>query len=160
MRYFALTLAALFFALGGAASVQECPQGLAGMPNCVPPDHPGRQSGLHAAPAPAAAWEDRWGAIAMGKSGAGFSAIEGAESKRSASRGALAACRQKGASECKLIVEYSNQCTALAWGRTYWVTWRALTASEAEKKATNASSKEDDDCRVMYSACSMPQRVR
>lgn len=149
----------LFLSHVDAVAAQQCPQGLAGMPNCIPPDHPARQHGSRGVPS-GAVWEERWGAIAMGKNGSGFTARESAVTKRAATRGALDGCRQKGGDECKVIVHYSNQCAALVWGVAYWVTWRAPTVQEASTEGMKACSKETDDCRVMYSACSLPERIR
>lgn len=158
MRVALLLSAVGMMSFAGVVAAQRCPQGLAGMPDCVPPSHPARQGATGGRPV--AVWVDRWGAMAMGKNGSGFSSSEQAVSKRAAMADALNACRVKGGKDCKVIVHYSNQCAALAWGTSYWVTWRAPTIEEASVEGIRACAKETDDCRIMYAACSLPQRVR
>ncbi|MEA5124575.1 DUF4189 domain-containing protein [Xanthomonas floridensis] len=112
-------------------------------------------------PQPTGHWEKRWGAIALedGEGGAvGVSA--GKKSRRDAVGEAVNLCEKTGVS-CKTFV-YFNQCAALAWpgrpehGRIIRQGAEKLQQAEslALEKCNNGG---DNDCKIVYSACSYPE---
>lgn len=104
-------------------------------------------------------WEDRWGAIATANGAFGVSVSK--RSKEPAAQEALAECRRNAGKEvCKLKPPYYNQCAALAWGDTTNIVARGPEIYEVEKRAVDLCSKETRNCRIYYSACSLPVRVR
>ena len=139
---------------------QSCPHGYmplggqgAGWTGCAPinasnidPPDPGPQ------------WASRWGAVAT--SADGFGASQDQRSKREAKKAALKSCKENGASKCKVVQYFLNQCAALAWGETFGTNYRAGTKEDAEKMALERCSSRTGDCRIFFSGCSYPQRVQ
>lgn len=104
-------------------------------------------------------WEDRWGAIATANGAFGVSVSK--RSKEQAAQEALAECKRNAGKEaCKLKPPYYNQCAALAWGNTTNIVARGPDLHEVEQRAADLCSKETKNCRIYYSACSLPVRVR
>lgn len=104
-------------------------------------------------------WEDRWGAIATANGAFGVSVSK--KNKEQAAQGALTECRRNAGKEaCKLKPPYYNQCAALAWGDTTNIVARGPDLHEVEQRAVDLCSKETRNCRIYYSACSLPVRVR
>lgn len=148
-------------ALSGTTGAQQCPAGLAGMPNCLPPDHPASpHAGRGSRPRGAALWEDRAAAVAMGKSASGFTATAPMQSKRLAERAAMAGCKEKGGQGCKVVLSYINSCAALVWGLDYRSGAYGRTVEEAAGIASRECAAKTEDCQVFFSACSLPVRVR
>lgn len=105
-------------------------------------------------------WAMRWGAIAYG--GGGFGAAKEMNTQAKAKKAALAACRDSGGGNaCKVALSYTNQCAAYAIGDDYSVGLaRSPIAEEAESIALATCAESTTNCRVTYSACSLPVRVR
>lgn len=135
---------------------------------------PGGQSmrGEPSSPKPTGKWETRWGAIAQDTfpiPGAMLSigVSESKPSRREAASFALSQCEEAGGRRCKLLMEYHNQCVALAGpiiseykakgGATY--SSRAPTESEAKSSAIDGCEKlgQTQRCDVIYAACSMSE---
>lgn len=158
------SVATLALVLLGSASAaaQQCPAGLAGMPNCLPPDHPSspHADGGRRPNVSGAVWADRASAVAMGASASGFTATPPMESKRAAERAALAECKSKGGTGCKVVMSYINSCAALVWGLEYRTGAYGATVQEAAAIATQRCAQKTEDCQVFYSACSLPERIR
>jgi hypothetical protein len=164
---------AKIYAFGGvllmfSALVFACPPGYyptgsdaAGWHGCAPMDGGiSNESAEDSAPQEAQEeWEDRWGAIATANGAFGYSASK--KSKEAAAQEALAECRRNAGKEaCKLKPPYYNQCAALAWGDTTNIVARGPELAEVEQRAVALCSKETRNCRIYYSACSLPVRVR
>lgn len=145
-----------------------------GVGGCAP--IPGGQgTAVPAAPAPVATgeWVTRWGAIAQGAAGKSGvpTAIGVSESKNSkalAVSAALASCAEAGGASCRVLIDYHNQCVALAGpgikeyrenggGETY--SFRAPTQREAQLKALQGCRDQGRGltCELVYSACSMSE---
>lgn len=138
----------------------QCAPGLAG---CPPPDAPGWGAG--SAPAdepstqPQAAWEDRWGAIVIdSQTGKGEGSVTGYGTKSAAIDAAMKECTSHGAPYCTLQLAYHNQCAAVAWGIKRFASAGAPTESLARSDAIRGCG--ETTCKIVYSACSLAERVR
>ncbi|SFS16804.1 protein of unknown function [Dyella sp. OK004] len=108
--------------------------------------------------APAIRWVSRWGAIAichrLGHSGSTVNQ----KSKRDAKRVALQNCNTDGATDCEVALAYHDQCAALAWGGGFSVAAGAATIEEAAALAMR--SCDTQGCEIVYSECSLPERIQ
>ncbi|WP_158879976.1 DUF4189 domain-containing protein [Rhodanobacter sp. L36] len=105
-------------------------------------------------------WATRWGAIATDADKAILSGITDRSSKEAAQQAALTDCRNKGGTQCKLQIAYDNQCAVMILGDKAFNVANAATVGEATKLGTQQCNKESPNCRVYYSACSLPQRIQ
>ncbi|WP_460831854.1 DUF4189 domain-containing protein [Lysobacter humi (ex Lee et al. 2017)] len=145
----------------GQAFAQQCPTGLAGQPNCLPPDHPSSPYRRSVQPLrPSAQWESRYAAVAMGKAASGFTAVGPLASQRKAEKDAVRGCRARGGDDCKLVFSFGNQCGVIVWGRTVRTLATAATVAEAAEKARRECSADTQDCEVFFADCVEPVRVR
>lgn len=126
---------------------------------CIPPNAPGmpgyqnRQQQLIRP-----IWQDRWGAIAIDLNTLDAGTMDGRHSKSEAERYAMASCMSGGSKNCKIVLTFFNQCAALAVGER--ISWsKAPTKDKAEKSAREGCGNADQ-CRVVYSACNYPVRIR
>lgn len=155
----------LFSALVPGIVHAQCAPGIpsAGNPGCIPPNQSNspyyQDRGLAPASAePAARWSDRWGSIAMDESGAAGT-IEDQPSEPAAKLQALTQCKANGGQSCEIVLSFHNQCAAVAQlpsgGRVY------ATGAPTPEKAEEASLSRcgQGSCRIVYSRCSMPERV-
>lgn len=69
---------------------------------------------------------------------------------------ALDDCKSKGGTNCTVAISYGNGCVAMVFGDSLLTTGSGGTKEEAENKATHSCSSGDTNCRVYYSACSLP----
>lgn len=139
-----------YFPIGG---------GNAGWQGCAPMDS-GSTNTQITPPDPGPYWQTRWGAIAADGSTGTFGVSNDVASKRVAEKNAKAMCKSKGGRKCKLQSTFYNQCGALAWGDTHYSSFRAPDIDDAKKSAVEHCEKTTTNCRVYYSACSYPVRVR
>lgn len=153
--------------LSGPAWAQGCPAGIpsAGNPACIPPDRENSpyyqgHGGSNRSAAPRAIWADRWGAIAFDNTNGGVGMAASMSSKRKAEKAAMAQCRAKGGQGCWIELAYHNQCAAIAWGSRYATTASAATAGQASTRAIETCSQKTDSCKVVYSDCSIPERIQ
>lgn len=109
---------------------------------------------------PGPQWAVQWGAIAYG--GGGFGAAKQMSSVGEAKNSALRACRDSGAGgHCKVGLAYSDQCVAYATGDDYSVgIARSPMPEEAYSMAMASCAESTTNCKVTYSACSLPVRIR
>jgi hypothetical protein len=155
----------------GLPATAQCPAGIpaGNNPLCIPPDNsnspyyqPG--SGEPNTPnVPTAKWAHRWGAIAMdtARNSVGIGVAEMMSSERKAKAAALHDCRSKGGRQCELQLTYHDQCGVLVWAAVGHNTMRAGTIEEATKMALDKCARDGlKDCKVYYSSCSYPVRVR
>lgn len=138
----------------------QCAPGVAG---CPPPDAPGWGAGAtpagDASTQPRAVWADRWGAIVLDtQTGKGQRSVTGYGSRSTAIDAAMKECTSRGAPNCELQLAYHNQCAAVAWGTGRHAT--AGTPSESLAKSDAIKGCGVSTCKIVYSACSLPQRVR
>lgn len=107
-------------------------------------------------------WVSRWGAIAIGStlSGGGVGTSTDMASRRKAESQAIKECRRTGGgSECE-VFSYHDQCAVVAWGEASYVVQSAESIKVASEVALDRCRAKTGDCRVFYSACSLPQRKR
>ncbi|MBH1658692.1 DUF4189 domain-containing protein, partial [Stenotrophomonas maltophilia] len=86
----------------------------------------------------------------------------GKRKKRDAASESLANCAQRGATDCRVVLEFNNQCAAFVspsdarfGGSTFA---RAASVDAASKMAVDACLKQGSDgCKVIYSGCTEPE---
>lgn len=106
-------------------------------------------------------WATRWGAIAVDPSSGVMGAVDSRDSKRAASKDAIAECKARGGNKCKVRLSYHNQCAATVQGRTGANDAGAASVERAVEIGMElCRARGDTDCHVYYQACSMPVRVR
>lgn len=153
------------FASGLAYAEQGCPAGLiptgqAPGPICVPMPGYGIGGASPVQQQPRGPrWSDRYGAIAADYAHGKFGTASNMSSNRKAVDSALAERRAKGgvAEECKKgLHSWANGCGAVVWGDQYAVTRSAASEEQASAAALKECGENTSDCRVYYSACSLP----
>lgn len=109
-------------------------------------------------------WENRWGAISIGSTatGGGVGMSVGRKSERQARNVAIKQCESTGGGPvCRSrVFAYHNQCVALSWGNKSYVVVSAATMNEATREATRDCNARTEGCRIYYTACSYPVRIR
>ncbi|TPG11785.1 DUF4189 domain-containing protein [Rhodanobacter glycinis] len=107
-------------------------------------------------------WVTRWGAIATDAIKGIVGAVTGLSSKNEAQQAAMADCRAKGGSLCKLEIAYDNECVTLAADSMGYSINTGNTVDAANQLAMKTCSAigEHLDCHVYYSACSLPVRIQ
>ena len=152
----------LFASCGMVWSQTACPNGVApGSSQCGPsPSYHGVTPTPSVPQYSQVRWADRWGAIAIDNTNSGVGAVTGMSSRRKAEKSAMKQCRAKGGGGCRVEVVYDNQCGAIAWGESYYVASNSSTIPEASERALRECSRHTSDCRIYYSDCSLPVRIR
>ena len=158
---FLALLGMLVFALHARAQV-ACPPGWIpySATSCgrAPSAQQSPQTSGYGSPAPL---ESRWGAIATDDVKGVLGTAVGERSEQGAQSTALADCRAKGGSPCKLQLSYSNGCGVMLVGSRGFSTAAAGTKEEAiQKGMAICSSDGDTGCHVYYTDCSSPGRNR
>lgn len=143
--------------------IAQCATGVnTGGGNCVPPDAPG-MPGYENAPSeqqgPAAILEGRWGALVFGMDKTASGSVVGFPTKIGAINAATEKCRLQGAKVCELQTAYYNQCIAVAWGNESHTINSAAGELEARSRALTSCESITGGCKVVYTACSYPERV-
>jgi hypothetical protein len=138
--------------LGGGCVPPPCAPGSPLFCNTPP------QVQQQAAPQPQAVWADRWGAIALDPAGKGQGTVTGYASKSAAMDAAMKQCAAQGAPNCALRRAYKNACAAVAWNPHNLATAGAST--EALAKSDAIKSCGETSCQIVYSACSMAERIK
>lgn len=150
-------------ALGMAtAHAQACPPGQypvvgQGWNYCAPA--PGAEQSTTPTPPPPA-WRSRWQSIVTDVDEGVIGTSVGKDSPSLAERSAISDCKAKGGASCKVQITNADGCVALVTGDKVMNTNGAPTKEEAEGKGIRMCENEDNNCRVYYSACNMPERIR
>lgn len=110
-------------------------------------------------PDPGPQWATRWGAIAVDNAKSAWGFFDGASSKRRASKAAVESCKRNGGKTCKVYISYHNQCGALASGDNRITTYRAPESGQAESEALKSCSQKTENCGLIHSGCSYPQKI-
>jgi hypothetical protein len=177
-RHLKLSLFLLLMATNTAWAEGACPPGMfqtvrRDYIGCAPIpgyNHGSRQnqpSKPAAPPAPVPVpmvWESRWGAIATENHGSGFGAVTGLKTQQQAEREAFSKCKATATTpkaECKVILPYTDQCVALAWGAGGGSRVNsAVNLATAEAHALeNCNKYAQSGCQIYYSACSFAEAV-
>lgn len=151
----------IFTACLTASAWGQCAPGIpsAGNPGCIPPDQ-ANSPYYQSAPtyAPRTRWADRWGAIAVDEATGTAGTVSASANKDKAEGQALARCAENGGKACKLIFTYHNQCVAV----TQALKGGGMFAVSAPDEPTASRLALQDcgkDCHVLYSRCSLPERI-
>lgn len=131
---------------GGACIPPDAP----GMPDYQPPPNPQRQV--------QPAWVDQWGAFAVDEKTGQAGSVEDQPSQRKANEMALADCGMHGSSNCQVLLSFHNQCGVVVQGELVAYA-RGPDQRETEKNAL-AHCGTSRSCKIVYSACSYPKRIR
>jgi hypothetical protein len=115
--------------------------------------------GSTVAPNPGPAWSTRWGAIATANGGI-VGVAEHSSSRKKAEKAAMKQCKAKRGRDCSISLSFGNQCGALAWGDTALYSTASGERASAETLALQKCSEHTQSCKVFYSACSYPERIR
>ena len=166
------SVAVLLMGMGVIASLPQtasaegrCPPGQypiggQGVGGCAP--IPGGNTGtVSAAPVATGRWIKTWGAIALAK-GWDVGVALGKRKKGDAASESLANCGQRGATDCKVVLAFNNQCAAFVspsdarfGGSTFA---RAASVDAASKMAVDACVRQGSNgCKVIYSGCTEPE---
>lgn len=62
-------------------------------------------------------WERRWGAFTSDAQTGKIGVSTAMSSKRKAEKEALRDCQSRGGAQCKVLLAFTNQCAAIAWGK-------------------------------------------
>lgn len=143
---------------GGSCPTGYYPIGGQGTMGCAPLPGTGNQQPPQP---PAQQWERRWGAISTDAPAGVIGVATDKESKQEASQFALGDCHRQGGVNCRIDVAYDNQCAVLVVGANGYNTPNAATTEKAtELGMKTCQNTGSPDCRVLYSACSWPVRIR
>lgn len=166
-RWLSIPLLSGLLFVSTPSDAQQCGYGAQDGSQCVPADQvPGYQDSMQDTQAqpvqPKAIWATRWGAIAIDSDTSSVGISENQTSKSTASTEALQRCSSKSNSQhCEVQLAYYNQCAALAWGTKNLGQGHAGTQAQAQNEALQACQEGGaSDCKVIYSACSLPVRVQ
>ena len=103
-------------------------------------------------------WQDRFGAIAVDGATGSVGWSSAATSKRNAQKSAIEDCGGEG---CKIRIEARNTCLAVAWGGGISGFGRDVDLHVVESTALDSCKKGGgSNCKLVYSACSLPVRIR
>ncbi len=115
---------------------------------------PGGQMSLPPALGPQ--WAYRYGAIAIDDAKGRFGGVDGQADQRKARKAAIKLCRTNGGSKCKIVMEYYNQCGALAWGADKYVAFRGPVVDELTKRGIESCNRLTSNCQIYFVGCSYP----
>lgn len=131
---------------------------------CIPPNAPGMpdyRRNIQPRYPDNPVWEDRWGAIADDSNTGEAGMIENQKSEEKAISMALELCRANGSQDCKIILSYRDLCGAVAWGGGQLGYASEATLDSAKVSALGECEKRSKSaCKIFYSGCSLPVRVR
>ena len=110
-------------------------------------------------PDPGARWKFRWGAIVVDGEKGIYGGADGFDRPSQAQKAAVKDCRKHGGKQCKLLIEYYNQCGALVWGDGRYSAFSGPLPDEVSQRALNMCAKETSNCQIYYMGCSYPVEV-
>jgi hypothetical protein len=113
-----------------------------------------------AAQEPQPVWADQWGAIALDSGTGQAGTVTNKNSERDAKNGALGDCGRNGASNCKIMLTYYNQCAAVAFGAGFSSMQSDASLDKAKDTALSRCEAKGASCKIVYTGCSVARRVR
>jgi len=136
-----------------------------GWSGCAPinPSQPSAQGQQPQVPqAPPERWQDHWGAIATDAARGVLGTAANMPNELSAKQAALSDCMSKGGSNCVLEIQpYRNSCGVLVTSGTSHVVTSNTSLDQAIQEGMKTCTKTSHaNCRVYYSACSLPVRTQ
>jgi hypothetical protein len=105
-------------------------------------------------------WESRWIAFAVDDKDGVFGVGKDQPSKRAAEGKAMMQCSERGGHACRVFGATHDQCLALASGTKYINSYGSPNLADAENFALEECGKYTMNCKIYYSACSYPGRIR
>lgn len=160
--------ALLWLAVGSAPASAEgrCPPGSypvggQGVGGCAPTGAGAGGSSGSSVPRATGRWHKTWGSVASSDSTGDAGASVGRPNKSEAEQQAVLQCQRGGASDCRTLMTYKNQCVAVAGpprGMRGGGAGRAGTIEDASRRAMAECTKNGDGapCSIKYSDCSKP----
>jgi hypothetical protein len=140
---------------GGGCVPPPCTPGSPLLCNQTPP-----QGQQQVAPQPQAVWADRWGAVVIAQDTGDAGTATGRASRTEAINASMRDCASHGAKRCQLELAYHNQCAAVAWGATNIYTAGAPTQPLAQSDALKGCTNATTSCKIVYSGCSLAERIK
>ncbi|HHV7522083.1 TPA: DUF4189 domain-containing protein [Burkholderia orbicola] len=117
--------------------------------------YPGQSS------APSVRWASSWQALATDTPKGILGTSKDQPDRALAEVAALRDCRLKGGTDCTLQISYGNGCVAMVVGDRAMNMNGGITDDDAAQKGLEmCRAAGDSNCRVYYSACSLPQRIQ
>ena len=110
-------------------------------------------------PDPGARWKFRWGAIVVDAGKGKFGGADGFERPSQAKKAAIRDCRSNGGKQCKLLIEYYNQCGALVAGDNMHEAFAGPLSEQVTNRALESCNKVTNNCQIYYVGCSYPVEV-
>lgn len=169
MKARTLMLAMSFLGVSGPAHAEGgCPSGMipysgTDLGSCgpIPAGYYGNSSNdIPRSIDPPVRWADRWGAIAFSETNNSVGVAADMRGERAAQQAAIADCHAAGGEGCKVALSYYNQCGVVAWGEKHVTTARAETINQASERAIQTCSAKSEGCKIVYSNCSLAQRIQ
>lgn len=148
------------YAEGGTCPDGYYPIGGQGTSGCAPMPY---NNPTAPTPPPPVRWADRYGSIVFGVDSKGDGILGTSKDKttsRDANDAAIQNCTSQGGHACKVALTYHNQCVATASGVTASRSASAPTLEKAIQVATEDCNAVSRECKVYYTACSMPVRIQ
>jgi hypothetical protein len=103
----------------------------------------------------------QWGAIATNGKDGSFGAVTSMPNKTDAEVLALAICKSKHGSTCKLEFSYANQCAAMVASDNGYNTTSGPTQDDAINQGMQiCHDANNSNCFVYYADCSRPLRIQ
>lgn len=165
-----LSLLGLLLLNGAVYAEGGCPSGMipysgTDLNSCgpIPPGYYGnqKQNPIKAQQYPPPQWVTRWGAIATYEPDGSLGTATNMSSQSQAEQAALADCQSKHESACKVQLSYFNQCAAMVISDKGYNTGSAATVDQAVQAGMRiCRDSGDPNCRVYYSACSLPVQIQ
>ncbi|WP_414650171.1 DUF4189 domain-containing protein [Dyella sp.] len=82
-------------------------------------------------------------------------------SRKAAEKSAVADCQNQGGKRCESRAWYRNGCGSMAAGNRNYSVNTAQTLDEAKAiSLRNCTAQGDNTCKIFYSNCASPQRIR
>lgn len=140
----------------------QCGAGVNAGGQCVPPEELYRHDGerQQQPQRQRTLWESRWGAIVIDRNTGQAGTVINYRSRAEAIDAAMHDCQVHGSPDCKVNFDYSNQCAAIAWRTGAFFTAGGTSAASAEASAMKGCEKGATACKIEYSGCSLPVKIR
>lgn len=109
---------------------------------------------------PTPLWKDEWMALAADPARSVLGVATYKSTAEEAKRAAMADCKAKGGVDCKIENAIRNGCAAFVTGSKGYNLNGGSTIDEAIDKGMAVCQSESSNCKIYYSGCSLPVRIR
>jgi hypothetical protein len=143
----------------------QCAPGIpsAGNPGCIPPDQATSPYSLEDTGNPSkpaensAAWESRWGSIALDFEKSKAGTISNSSDEQDAISIARSRCSENGGINCRTVLTYHDQCASVVEDTAGGpVTTSTASTQETATARSLAKCGNKNSCEVIYKRCSLP----